>query len=102
MKARLNFLDRKPLGVLLHDAADVVSVYCNDKYLGTVTPAGSCVLVGLDDSGDKNVYQFAIRTEIWEHSNFDDSRKPALRIKSLRGISGATLITGRSIFRCGR
>jgi len=93
-KAELPF-DRKPLGVLLHDAADVVSVYCNDKYLGTVTPAGSCVLVELDDSGDKNVYQFAIRTEIWGHSNFDDSRKPALRIKSLRGISGATLITGK-------
>lgn len=84
--------DCSPLGVLLHNAADVVSLYCNGTYLGTSTPGGGYALIDLPkDLGERDLH-FTVRTEIWGHSNFDDSRKPALRIKSLRGFDGATLI----------
>lgn len=81
-----------PLGVLLHNAADVVSLYCNGTYLGTSTPGGEYAFIDLSESLKERDLYFTIRTEIWGHSNFDDARKPALRIKSLRGFDGATLI----------
>ncbi|HEY8363176.1 MAG TPA: hypothetical protein VIK77_09880, partial [Tissierellaceae bacterium] len=87
--------DKKPLGILLHNAADVVSLYCNGVYLGTSIPGGEHAFINMpEDLCEKN-FHITVRTEIWGHSNFDDSRKAALRIKSLRGFNGATLIIGR-------
>nr|PZN10055.1 MAG: hypothetical protein DIU64_07090 [Caldicoprobacter oshimai] len=84
-----------PVGILLHNAADVVSLYCNHTYLGTSTPGGEYLFIKLPENlNEKNLY-FTARTEIWGHSNFDDSRKVALRIKSLRGLNGATLILNK-------
>ncbi|NSW91171.1 MAG: beta-galactosidase [Firmicutes bacterium] len=86
---------KKPLGILLHNAADVVSVYCNGKYLDTLIPVGSYEFIDLGKNISEDDFYIVARTEIWGHSNFDDSQKPALRIKSLRGLDGATLITER-------
>lgn len=86
---------QKAMGILLHNAADVVSVYCNGRYLDTLTPAGNYELINFEENTDVSDFDLVARTEIWGHSNFDDSRKPALRINSMRGIGGATLITYR-------
>jgi beta-galactosidase len=77
-----------PVAVVLHDAADIVSLYAGEAYVGTAYPAGCHSVMEPPPEAHTSVY--TIRAEIWGHSNFDDSRKPSLRISSLRGITGMT------------
>ncbi|MEU9835105.1 beta-galactosidase [Streptosporangium sp. NPDC048047] len=76
------------LALLLHRAADVLSVHADGHYLGTVTPGGGFALLPGHRGGTLDV-----RTEIWGHSNFDDPRLPALRLDSPRGFDAATSVT---------
>lgn len=76
------------LGLLLHDASDVLSVHAGGDYLGTVTPGGGSALLPAHGGGP-----LVVRAEIWGHSNFDDARLPALRLGSLRGFRAATSVT---------
>ncbi len=80
-------------GLLLHDASDIVSVYWDGIYQGTVTPGGGCAYLPRrpGDIGVSN--NLIVRAEIWGHSNFDDFRLPALRLHSLKGLSGITAVT---------
>lgn len=78
-------------GYIIHNAADIVSVYINGKYHGIFTPGGNCVFI--EDENTSNRIDAVIRTEIWGHSNFDDSRLPALKIDSLKGMCGMTIVT---------
>jgi beta-galactosidase len=95
-KGYIEVLDaQNTVGILLHNAADVVSLYCNGTYLGTLTPGGEYVFINMPENLKEKNLHFTVRTEIWGHSNFDDSRKAALRIKSLRGFDGATLIINK-------
>jgi beta-galactosidase len=80
--------------LLLHGASDILSVYVNGAYQGTVTPGGGSALLpmtGADTQADSEV---VVRAEIWGHSNFDDARLPALRLGALRGLTGVTAVTG--------
>ncbi|MFC5407134.1 beta-galactosidase [Cohnella soli] len=77
-------------GILVRQASDVVSVYADGVYAGTVVPGGSSIY--LPFPGDQ-AGQFAARTEIWGHSNFDDLRRPALRLNALKGIRGLVSVS---------
>lgn len=91
-KARVDDGVKDVKGLLVHHGADVISVYIDDQYIGTVTPAGGYAFLPLQQENYKDAFEINIRSEIWGHSNFDDIRKPALRIKSMRGIDGLTLV----------
>ncbi|MFC5470223.1 beta-galactosidase [Cohnella suwonensis] len=77
-------------GILVRQASDVVSVYAGNAYAGTVVPGGSSSF--LPHAGEQ-AGAFTARTEIWGHSNFDDIRKPALRLDSMKGIRGLVAVT---------
>lgn len=74
--------------ILLHSAADILSVYADGAYRGTVTPAGGFALLP-GRSGSR----VEVRAEIWGHPNFDDARLPALRLGSLRGFDAVTSVS---------
>jgi beta-galactosidase len=73
-------------GLLLHDASDIVSVYWDGVYQGTVTPGGGSAYLPRrpGDAGVSN--NLGVRTEIWGHSNFDDARLPAPACRRLDSI----------------
>ncbi|HHV55518.1 MAG TPA: hypothetical protein GXX55_08750 [Firmicutes bacterium] len=64
--------------------SDVLSVYWNGKYRGTLCPRGRPFVIGLPR---RQRGTLAIRVEIWGHSNFHHTREPALRLGSLRGLT---------------
>ncbi|MFC0212162.1 beta-galactosidase [Paenibacillus chartarius] len=82
------------VGVLVQNAADIISVYADGAYAGTVVPGGGHGYVPLQrpPAGSDRVSLLA-RTEIWGHSNFDDPRLPALRLHSLKGLTGMVAVT---------
>lgn len=95
-------------GFLLHDAADVLSLYVDGVYHGTVTPGGgtaylpaiellkSPVAVGVFRRAlERAEVNLMVRAEIWGHSNFDDPRLPAIRLHALRGLRGITAVTAQ-------
>jgi beta-galactosidase len=70
--------------ILLKGAADILYVHNGDAFMGTRISAGQWQYVHGDCSGE-----WSIRTEIWGHSNFDDSRLDGMRLKSAKGIAAA-------------
>nr|WP_255654523.1 beta-galactosidase [Cohnella sp. REN36] len=79
------------LGVLVREGSDVVSLYADGRYLGTVAPGGSSRYLPLEGGG--TVHQWTARTEIWGHSNFDDIRLPGLRLRATKGLNGLVAVT---------
>ncbi|GAK52521.1 beta-galactosidase [Candidatus Moduliflexus flocculans] len=97
--ATLKWLEEQHVsGFLLHQAADVVSLYVNNQYQGTATPGGGAVYIPLQHALNGADVELLIRTEIWGHSNFDDARLPAIRLKSLRGLENVTAVTAQRQF----
>ncbi|OPJ65268.1 beta-galactosidase [Clostridium oryzae] len=84
---------QKVLGYVLHNAADILSLYVNDKFLGTKLSGGTCVFIKEDEEVQDKELNIIVRSEIWGHSNFSDSRLPAMSIHSLKGLSGITVVT---------
>jgi beta-galactosidase len=81
------------LGLLVQDAGDVLSIYSDEGYAGTLLPGGGTAFLPLSSKGHhKNL---TIRSEIWGHTNFDDNALPGLRMNSLKGLSGAIYVTSR-------
>jgi len=75
-------------GFLICSGSDVLSLYLDAHFLGTVVPGGGEALVLLSKGiGLSAEDRLVVRAEIWGHANFDDHRLPALRLKSLRGMS---------------
>ncbi|MFI6321668.1 beta-galactosidase [Nonomuraea sp. NPDC050556] len=74
--------------ILLHAAADILSVYADGEYRGTVTPGGGFALLP-----GRSGTRVEVRAEIWGHPNFDDARLPALRLGSLRGFDAVTSVS---------
>ncbi|MDI6617314.1 MAG: beta-galactosidase [Clostridiales bacterium] len=70
--------------LLLKGAADIVSAYDRDEYLGTRISGGQWQRYSSGKTGEWN-----FRVEIWGHSNFDDPRLKSLRLKSSKGIESA-------------
>jgi len=79
-------------GLLLHDASDILSVYWDNLYQGTVAPGGGCAYLPRRAGEVGASGGLIVRAEIWGHSNFDDARLPALRLDALKGLSGITAV----------
>ncbi|WP_068785761.1 beta-galactosidase [Paenibacillus phocaensis] len=77
-------------GLLVRQASDVVSLYTDGTYAGTLSPGGGSVFIPM--SG-RDIAKIQARVEIWGHSNFDDIRLPSLRLPALKGIKGVAVIT---------
>lgn len=69
-------------GILLQGVADVILAYKNGEFYDARVSAGCFQYY--EGEGEWNFI-----TKIWGHSNFDDSRLPALRLNSTKGISKA-------------
>ena len=93
--AQINGSAGGALGILLHDAADVLSLYVGGSYLGTQVPGGGFAWFAFAQDAPAGASVVA-RAEIWGHSNFDDPRLPAIRIGSRRGFSQATLVKSKT------
>lgn len=78
-------------GVLIRRGSDVISLYADGRYAGTVVPGGSSRYVPL--AAEAPVERLAARNEIWGHSNFDDIRLPGLRLSAMKGMKGMAAIT---------
>ncbi len=76
--------DRSCMGVLVTGASDIVSVYADQAYVGTVVPGGSSRYVAFPEPRAVSGWSGCI--EIWGHSNFDDRRLPGLRLSSCKGV----------------
>jgi beta-galactosidase len=80
-------------GVLLQNASDICSVYTDDQYLGTVVPGGGSHYLPFEAEKSGKEMKLLVRSEIWGHSNFDDARLPAFRLKGQKGLTGAIAVT---------
>ncbi|WP_127492650.1 beta-galactosidase [Paenibacillus glycanilyticus] len=80
-------------GVLIQNGSDVISLYADGHYVGTTVPGGSSSYLPLTEGLKQG--KLVARTEIWGHSNFDDSRLPGLKLNALKGLTGMTLVTGQ-------
>ncbi|GLX68692.1 beta-galactosidase [Paenibacillus glycanilyticus] len=78
-------------GVLIHNGSDVISLYADGRYMGTTVPGGSSSYLPLESNAQLG--KLVARTEIWGHSNFDDARLPGLKLHSLKGLTGMTVVT---------
>ncbi|SDX74600.1 beta-galactosidase [Paenibacillus sp. CF384] len=76
-------------GILVQNGSDMISLYAGDSYLGTMTPGGGSRFIR-GGVGNK----LTARVEIWGHTNFDDPRLPALRLDSMKGLTGLVSVTG--------
>jgi beta-galactosidase len=80
-------------GFMIHSGGDVLSLYLDDHFIGTLTPGGGDAYLPLPEGFNlANPLRLVIRAEIWGHANFDDHRLPSLRLKALRGMGGLTAI----------
>jgi beta-galactosidase len=79
-------------GLLLHDASDILSVYWDNLYQGTIVPGGGCTYLPRRAGEVGASSTLIVRAEIWGHSNFDDARLPALRLGAMKGLSGITAV----------
>jgi beta-galactosidase len=82
-------------GILLEQASDILSIYVDGSYQGTVVPGGQSRFVPLIPT-DSALESCEIRTEIWGHTNFDDKQLPSLRQSSMKGILGAIAVANHS------
>ncbi|WP_438349046.1 beta-galactosidase [Paenibacillus sp. FA6] len=82
-------------GILLQNASDILSVYTNKSYEGTVIPGGSSTYVPFGAQIAK-LESIVIRTEIWGHTNFDDILLPALQQSSMKGVKGIVAVSDYS------
>lgn len=81
---------RKAQGFLIRQGSDIVSLYADGRYEGTVVPAGSSWYLPFAEA--KAVSAVTAKIEIWGHSNFDDARLPGLRLHSLKGLQGIAAV----------
>lgn len=80
---------RSALGVVLHDAADTVSVRCGSRSTDWQACGGVDTWIPFNTPIADDTDDIAITTRIWGHSNFDDTRLNALRLNGKRGMRGA-------------
>jgi len=89
----LNSAAAPAVGLLVARGSDIVSVYADEAYVGTVVPGGSSRYVEL--RGGAAPAKLAARVEIWGHSNFDDLRLPSLRLNAGKGLGELIVVTSR-------
>lgn len=77
-------------GIVVENASDILSVYVNKDFLGTFINGGDFLYLPIETESEE--IEVSIKSEIWGHCNFDDVRKPSLRLHSLKGLNGVSLI----------
>jgi beta-galactosidase len=93
-KAKFNTSESRSVsGVLLQNASDICSVYTDNQYHGTVVPCGGSYYLPFKAEKSSSEMKLLVRSEIWGHSNFDDARLPAFRLKGQKGLTGAVAVT---------
>jgi beta-galactosidase len=78
-------------GIWLQNASDIVSIYANGNYEGTVIPGGSSQYIPFCE-GKAELESCELRTEIWGHSNFDDILLPSLQQASMKGLKSVVAV----------
>ncbi|MDQ8734320.1 beta-galactosidase [Paenibacillus sp. LHD-38] len=78
-------------GFIVRQGSDVVSLYADSQYAGTLTPGGGSAFIPF--SKELHDGKLLARVEIWGHSNFDDARLPGLRLHAMKGLGGVSAIT---------
>ncbi len=79
--------------LVIAGASDIVEVSVDGVELATIARFGATDLI--DVSACTGRVDLAATVEIWGHSNFDDSRLPALRLGSLRGLGRVWTLESR-------
>lgn len=83
-------------GLVLRGAADIVSARGDEsEWTDWTANAGQPMWIPVRGS------HLQVRTQIWGHCNFDDSRLPALSLSAGRGITGAIAVTDRLPYSTG-
>lgn len=80
-------------GYLIYNGMDVLNIYRNNEYLDTVIGDETFAFIP-ENQIFKDRIKLGIRCEIWGHSNFSDSRLPAMDIRRKKGIQGFAAISG--------
>ncbi|WP_243076238.1 beta-galactosidase [Microbacterium sp. SS28] len=76
--------------LLIEGASDIVDLSLEGRALPTIARFGATALVETDGAT-----RLDATVETWGHANFDDSRLPALRLGSLRGIGRVWRVIGQ-------
>jgi beta-galactosidase len=77
---------------MIYNGMDIVHLYRNGTYLSSYIGDGTHRFIQEEESCDLDEIRLGVRCEIWGHSNFSDSRLPAMDIRSKKGIRGLAVI----------
>ncbi|NMM94589.1 beta-galactosidase [Bifidobacterium oedipodis] len=80
------------LGVVLHDAADTVSLRYGDMVSDWQACGGVDLWMPFNRPVTGDAGELTVTARIWGHSNFDDTRLDSLKLDAKRGIRGAMAI----------
>lgn len=80
------------LGYLVYNGMDIVHLYRNGVYLSTILGDATHQFIPEPEGCQEDELRLGVRCEIWGHSNFSDSRIPAMDIRSKKGIRGLAVI----------
>ena len=84
--------ERNILGYLVYNGMDIIHLYRNGVYLSTLLGDGTHQFIPEPEGCQEDELRLGVRCEIWGHSNFSDSRIPAMDIRSKKGIRGLAVI----------
>lgn len=85
--------EEKALGYMIYQGMDVLHLYRNEEYLGSYIGDGNHKFIGEPKTEPTSSLRLGVRSEIWGHSNFSDSRLESMDIRSKKGIRGLSVVT---------
>jgi beta-galactosidase len=88
--------NERTIGYMLYNGMDIIHIYRNNSYLETIIGDGTYKFVEEPSMIEESNIKLGARCEIWGHSNFSDSRLPAMDIRAKKGLKGLALITNIS------
>lgn len=80
------------LGYIIEKGMDIIHLYRDGKYLRSLIGDGTHQFVPEEGKSGFEELRLGVRCEIWGHSNFSDSRLPAMDIRSGKGIRGLAAV----------
>lgn len=93
-EGNVNLYDKeRALGYMIYNGMDIIHLYKDNCYLKTIIGDGTHKFIKEPHILNESSLKLGVRCEIWGHSNFSDSRLPAMDIRSKKGIKGLALIT---------
>jgi len=83
-------LSEDEVALRINGAADIVWAYANDQFVGSYSPFGESFVIPLFQRS-RSATHLTLITEIWGHSNFEDSTRRSTRLGSQKGITGSVV-----------